>query len=184
MATLVQSKGEVYLVTHNHWGDVLQDLTTVEFRTADNKLILPIFGKEFKRLTVYQDTGTLVLHLPEGWPVEIKPANLGLGLRLKVGDTVLVAYREKPNRTTAALLEASVQAVSEFEELPIYELRTRDGQALQPGDSGGGVWFRGVLVANNWAVVTTSAPQAVAGQNGASLKTFTDVNYAAILPEL
>src|SRR3990172_8921973 len=48
MATIVQSQAKSFLVTHNHWGDVLQDLTSVEFRTAGNKLILPIFGKEFR----------------------------------------------------------------------------------------------------------------------------------------
>ena len=183
MATIVQSQGKSFLVTHNHWGDVLQDLTSVEFRTAGNKLILPIFGKEFRRLVFYQDAGTLALYLPEGWPVEMKPASVELGLRLKVGDTVQVAYREKPNRTTVAVLDATVQAVSKFEGLPIYELRSLDGQALQPGDSGGGVWYNGKLVANNWAVVKASTPKVTSGKNSTVQKILTDQSYAAILPE-
>jgi len=183
LGTLVQYQGTPYLVTHNHWGDVLQDLTSVELRDAENKLVKVIFGKEFKRLIYYQDAGTLVLYLPEGWPVGIALASLATGSHLKVGDIVQVAYRENPERKKVTILEAVVQNVSQYEGLSIYEIHSLYGQTLKPGDSGGGVWFDGELVANNWAVITTSASQATSGIAGLPAKTYTELSFAAVMPE-
>ncbi len=67
MGSIIRLNNEILLVTHNHWGELLQDVSLVEFRNADNQIILPILGYEFKSWIVYQDAGTLALRTPTGF---------------------------------------------------------------------------------------------------------------------
>jgi cell wall-associated NlpC family hydrolase len=68
--------------------------------------------------------------------------------------------------------------------MPVYKLRSLDGQAIQPGDSGGGVWHEGVLVGNNWMVEAISDGNLEStGITVESTRVYTDVSYAAVLSE-
>ena len=185
MGTLVETEGGVWLVTHNHYGEALQDLTIVELRDADGQMIMPMLGIEFKSLVVYQDPGTLVLRAPEILMDNLTPASLGEVSQVKAGEAVQVAYREGEKRDRAGILEAVIEEVTTNNNgVPVYKIHNPNGQVIQPGDSGGGVWHKGQLVGNMWWV------KAISGQNATVTSgdteqinwVLTDISYAAVIP--
>lgn len=184
MGTLVNYQGESFLVTHNHWGDMLQDTNIIELRDAENRLIRTIYGYEFKSLIIYKDPGTLVLHAPDGLADAVVPGSLDISLTLKPGDTVQVAYRGQTNLDRLEVLDAVVTETGLTGVVPVLTIRSLDGQLIRPGDSGGGVWHNGKLAANTWAVLATSLVVGTSGQIDQTSQTFTDLSYAAILPDV
>jgi hypothetical protein len=183
LGTVVQYQGEKYLVTHNHWGDMLRDMNILEIRDAQFKMLRTMYASAFKKLVVYQDAGTMVLHLPDGLPDNIIPVDLVDTPQLNPGDTVQVAHWSYPNRDQLVVSDAIVEEISTFKEEPVYSLRSLDGQPLHPGDSGGGVWHNGKLVANTWTVLTTYETIDTAGTVAPDSETLTDLSKAAIFPE-
>jgi len=181
IGSLIKFRGEILLVTHNHYGEVLQDLTIVEFRDADNRLLKLILGNLFKSLIIYQDAGTLILRAPEGLANQLVPASLPDSRLVKPGEVVDVVYRANAGRDNVAILKAAVEEVVLYQGLPVYKLRSLNGQYIQPGDSGGGVWQDGVLVGNNWAVLMKPAGHTLVstGSGGEDDLVFTEMSYAA-----
>jgi len=149
LGSLVSQDGETFLVTHNHWGEILQDATRIDIFDADHHLLKNMSGSEFMSLIRYQDAGTLVLEAPED--IAFHPA--AKGSPIKAGDVVLVAFRQTAGGSKVSILEAVVDIVFTFQGLPAYKLLSRDGQPIRGGDSGGGVWHEGQLVGNMWATV-------------------------------
>ena len=188
LGTLIQSNGETLIVTHNHWGAVLQDTSLIEFRDAHNHLLVRTMGIEFNQLVRYQDQGTLILaapaalleQIPASAPLDTVPAD-----QLPNGAIVQIAYRQPGQRETVTLQEAVIEQKCMCSGIPGLRLRSLDGQPLQKGDSGGGVFLNGALVANNWVSVTADTPEEIAAA-GALLQvgeiTYTDLSYAASLP--
>jgi hypothetical protein len=111
----------------------------------------------------------------------LKPAQVEPATALEPGTVVQVAYRQLPERESVAVLEAVVVRIGEFEGEPVYEIRCLDGQGLQKGDSGGGVWRDGRLVGNNWAVLP--AQQAVSASGPAAPAAPAEISYTAVLPD-
>ncbi len=183
MGTLVQYQGELFVVTHNHWGDMLQDTNVVEIRNAQGKMIRPMFASEFKSLIFYQDAGTMVLRAPDGLADNLTPARLDGATHLKKGDIVQVAHRNYPNRDKVEILDAVIEEINVFMGEPVYTLRTPDGQTFHPGDSGGGVWHNGKLIANTWTVLATYSEIDAAGNLDPTSETLTNLSHAAIIPD-
>jgi len=183
VGSLIQYRGETLLVTHNHWRN-LQDVTIVKFYDADNNLIKVIIKQRFAESIVYADAGTLVLRPPQELIDQLAPVSLQDVPQVDAGETVEVVYRENPSRETAAILQAVVEEVITYEGQPVYKLRSPDGQTIQPGDSGGGVWYQGSLVGNNWTV-TAKSNTTLESSEEAENENFilTDLSYAAALPE-
>jgi len=184
MGTLVQYQGESYLVTHNHYGDLLQDMNLLELRDAGHRLIRTIYGYEFKSLTIYHDAGTLVLRVPDRVEAALTPVDLEDALQLRKGDIVQVARLVQPERKHVKILEAVIEQVGVSEQEPVYLLRSLNGELLSPGDSGGGVWHAGKLVANTWAVLYGYSALDSSGNADPDSKMLTDMSYAAIFPEI
>jgi hypothetical protein len=198
IGSLILDQGKTLLVTHNHWGEALQDASLVELRDADNGLLLRMFGFEFKEHTLFQDAGTMILEAPQellaSHPAAVGmtdsgnlrvPGKAGNAEMVKVGEMVQVTFRQGANRQQVGVLNAEVVAHDLFNSLAILQLRSLDGQPLMQGDSGGGVWFQGGLVANTWmTLVKGSAAEkpASAGAEGDSGPVFTEFSFAAILP--
>jgi hypothetical protein len=198
IGSLILDHGKTLLVTHNHWGEALQDASLVELRDAENGLLLRMFGFEFKERAVFQDAGTMILEAPQeliaSHPAAVGvtgsgnlrvPGKAGNAERVKVGEIVQVTFRRGASRQRVGILNAEVVAHDLFKGLAILQLRSLDGQPLMPGDSGGGVWFQGALVANTWTTLVKGS----AADNPASLSAeadsgpvFTDFSFAAILP--
>ncbi len=185
--SLVQCGVETLLVTHNHWGEFLQDTTAIEFRDGGNQLLKVISGFEFKRLLRYQDAGTLVIQAPDGIALQPATACLGDANGLQPGEVVFLAYRQTPDLKNIAIIEATVETVFTFRGLPAYTLRSLNGEPIKCGDSGGGVWHEGELVGNLWATVEVEKDPITAILTGdadqSSLKA-TNKSFAAVLPTI
>jgi hypothetical protein len=183
MGTLVQYRGEIYLVTHNHYGDMLQDMNIVQLRDADNHKIRSMYGSEFKSLIVYQDPGTLVLRAPQGLTETLTPVSLDYQPQLQPGDIVQVAYRGGSKREQVDIVDAVIEEISAAGVTTVYRLRSLDGQLLSPGDSGGGVWYGESFVGNNWSIVLTYSITETSGSSDPASESQTDLSYAAIFSE-
>jgi hypothetical protein len=182
MASLVMVRDKTYLVTHNHWDDMLADMNKLELRNADSELIQRMDCAEFKNLIVYQDAGTIVLNAPDGLLDAFTPGNLAYNSQLHKGDTVQVAHRSYPNRDRVEILEAVVENIGVFNEAPVYILRGVRGSQLRPGDSGGGVWHNGKLVANTWTVNPEYRYADASGNVDLASESLTDLSMAAVSP--
>ena len=187
LGSLVQCGGETLLVTHNHWGEFLQDTAAIEFRDGGNQLLKVISGFEFKKLVRYQDAGTLVLQAPDGIALQAATACVGNANGLQPGEVVFLAYRQTPDLKNVALLKATVEEVFTFQGLPAYTLRSLNGEPIKCGDSGGGVWHEGQLVGNLWATVEMEKDPITAILTGdvdqSTLRT-TNKSFAAVLPTI
>jgi hypothetical protein len=182
LATLVEYQGEKYLVTHNHWNEMLQDMNIIELRDADYTMIRTIYAKDFKSLIVFLDAGTMILRAPAGLPDSLTPGSFEAAAQLNAGDTVLVARWSHPNRDQLEVTQAVIEESSFLKGEPVYTLRNLNGQPLHPGDSGGGVWHNGKLVANTWTVVTNYSSVDSAGTVDPTSETLTDISHAAKFP--
>jgi hypothetical protein len=184
IGSLIEYHGEILLVTHNHWHKVLEDTSLVKFYDADNHLLKTIIGTQWRDLIVHADPGTLVLRPPQELLDPLDPVSLQAVPQVTSGEMVEIVYRENPSRETAGILEAVVEEVTIYKDQPVYKLRTLDGQAIQPGDSGGGIWYQGCLVGNNWTVTakSTLTPEDPDGFDEDNV-VYTDTSFGAILPE-
>lgn len=195
LGSLIRIGKKILLVTHNHWGELLQDLTEIEVTNASGQPVKYMFGSEFKSLVVYEDGGTLVLKAPEelhslvsassGKGTGAEPT-LGDRSHLAAGETVLVVYHTGKNRKDIGNLEASVAEITQYEGLSALKLRSLNGQPILPGDSGGGIWYKGKLIGNMWATVQieSTSQQKVAGTSSTTTVLMpTDTSYAALFPQ-
>ena len=179
MGTLVAIEGENYLITHNHWGTVLQELTKIELYDSNHRLLKLMFGYEFINLIRYQDDGTLILKSPPELGSRLTPAAADNSGDIQPGEIVRISYREAPSRDKAGVLEARVEEVFERGDVPAYRLRCLNGGFIQRGDSGGGIWHDGKYVGNMW--ITIVAVPAVDNPAGSESQP-TDISYAALYP--
>jgi hypothetical protein len=186
LGSLFQDGKETLLITHNHWGEALRDMTVVTIYDVDHDVLVIILGKEFKALVTYQDAGTLALEAPKELVGSLSScgAKLGDSEGVESGDSVWVVYHQTGNRSEIGLLEAKVESIGEYKGLPIFVLRSLDGLPIVGGDSGGGIWQDGRLVGNMWATVTQPAATNASGSSAKnqSVPQATDISFAALLP--
>jgi len=185
LGSLVWDGENTLLVTHNHWGEVLQEKSVVAFYDAQGKLMKSMSGSEFISLMCYLDAGSLILRSPlEGMEqrqvvIESNP------LQMQAGDVVLVAQRQGLDGKEAALVEAEVESVTTIRGVPVIRLKGSEGHPVQVGDSGGGIWRDGKLVGNLWytaiAKSTGSTHFSWLKSDEANVQE-TDESYAAIFP--
>lgn len=149
LGTVVDYGGERLIVTHDHWSHINQNLNVVEFRDAMGQLLAMLNAQAFQALILYQDGGTMVLRVPAGLE-RIGAATVGTAV--SNGDVVWVARRDvEMGRQTVEVIPAAVSAVEMGDGPAKMRLENLADGAVIPGDSGGGVWKDGRLVANNWA---------------------------------
>ncbi len=166
MGTLVSHAGRNLMITHDHWGEMLEWATMVRFLDAGNGLLLELGGEAFRSLIHHRDGGTTVLAVPGGLiPDELSArseqthttvttAELGDGRKVGPGDQVLVTYHDPQHENQVAILAATVESVEGGAGgSPVLILRSVNGEGVVPGDSGGGVWVDGQLVGNLWSRV-------------------------------
>jgi hypothetical protein len=73
LGSLVQDGEKTLLVTHNHWGEILQERADVKFYDAHGQLVKTMSGSEFISLMCYLDGGTLILSSPMEWNGQGQP---------------------------------------------------------------------------------------------------------------
>jgi hypothetical protein len=165
LGSLIQAGSETLIITHDHW-DGLEETSKMQFLDAGGKLLVEVSGDEFRGLIRYHDGGTLLLSTPP----EIRPeyqallaarsngkvndpitaGQLGDATSVQVGALVTVAYRSGEGRNRVSLMPARVIEIIEMEGKAALKLQSQDGEVILPGDSGGGIWLDGRLVANMW----------------------------------
>jgi len=183
VGSLIEYQGEILLVTHNHWEN-LDTATIIKFYNADNSQISVIIKNHFVEAIVYADPGTLVIRPPQAVIDQLAPVSVQSIPQVEVGETVEVVYRESPAREKAAIKQAVVEEIAIYNDEPVYKLRSLDGQTIQPGDSGGGIWYKGCLIGNNWTVTAKSIRTVNTSTSAEEEKiVYTDISYGAIWSE-
>lgn len=151
LGTLVVYGDETLLITHDHWSQFDEALGRVTFAAADGVWLAEMELRDFKRHVRYRDGGTMVLTAPDRLNTAVSGKAEALQTNtLKIGDSVLLAQRAD-NRIV--LTAATVVAQSEKQARLAVRLQTADGQTVAGGDSGGGVWANGRLVATMWTTI-------------------------------
>jgi hypothetical protein len=189
LGSLIQVDDEVMVVTHNHWGPLLNEEAIIELRSEDRRLLATETGKQLIESLHFQDEGTLIYPAPEavydnmliatrGLPSQRATKRLAPGTRVEI-----VQFRERDNGSIV-VREMEVMEGKETVQPPIYRLRSLDGLPILPGDSGGGVWVDGALAGNLWAnlLVEANDPHATTmlGSDSGDLY-HSEISYAAIL---
>lgn len=153
LGTLLEDKDQVFIVTHDHWGEMLLSAELVEFRDANGDLLAETSGLFFRNLIRYRDKGTLVFQAP----VELEPI---FSLAVKRGEQRLIQTgldvditRIRPGKREVEVISAQVTGVSDQSGVLTYELINHDGTDIVKGDSGGGIWSDGNFIANMWWAV-------------------------------
>jgi hypothetical protein len=196
LGTLVNRNGEIILITHDHWGD-LDDLGMIQFRNAAGGPLFEVDGDTFKALIRYQDGGTMILgRNADGdrsnylsalvaisqakYNHTINPAELGVDQPIQEGQNLIIVRQGRNGSKAVELMAVNVETVGERWGQLVYELQSADSGDIMPGDSGGGLWFKGRLVGNMWKSKYTY------GVNWDALELeqqWTETSYAASLPD-
>jgi hypothetical protein len=185
LGSLAWDGEKTLLVTHNHWGEALQEKSTVTFYDGQGNLVKSISGAEFISLMCYLDAGSLILSSPLEGVEQAQPVTAEDPLQVQARDIVLVAQREGLERKEVTLIEAEVESVTTIRGVPVYRLKGLDERLVQAGDSGGGVWHEGMLVGNLWYTSMARSKRLALfswlKSDEANLKV-TDESYAALYP--
>lgn len=152
LGTLIEYNSKRLLVTHNHWGDRVDDHSTVvSFRSANGELLLEMAGSTFSQLVLYRDSGSLILEAPES----LKSGSVSFDSKERFVDSGSLVYllhqdMNENRLNPITLVPAKVTMVTTSEGLPTLKLESLNGESIFQGDSGGGIWFEGTLVGNMW----------------------------------
>lgn len=162
---LVNPNGEWIMLTHDHWTVLNGDLGTVEIRNSRNQIVAELELWEFKRLIRHRNGGTMVLTAPDEIASRLDPEHrvspgrfLG-NHNITPGDQVNLVYRKRDGRGSLAVRQVEVESVELKQGLPVVRLSSSAGLPVIGGDSGGGIWLDGQLVANTWTTIMVTNPE-------------------------
>jgi hypothetical protein len=180
LGTLTRSGADVLIVTHDHWTLLTSNLKKVQFHNVAGDLILEVSGAEFQQMIRYRDGGTMVLDAADELLSGLMAVSMGDSRSINSGDIVIIAYRQPENGriTTATMI---VKQISVYQNKPVFQLTSREGQSVIGGNSGGGVTVNGQIVGNMW---TTTMEHEVLRETGEAVSPLaqTSVSLAAQLP--
>jgi hypothetical protein len=182
LGTIVNRGGVILIATHDHWSLLDRKSGLVRLSNSAGVQFLEIELDEFRNHILYRDGGTMVLDA-SSWingnnpgMAEINDAYNDLDDRpgLGAGAPVQVAFRDQQGNVTIA--EAIIAGADQKVSRDVIRLRFDGGQYLDWGDSGGGIWFQGKLLANTWTAII-----GVDSESGAQYAT--DMSVAAVFPQ-
>ena len=173
LGTVVNRNGENIIITHDHWSLIDNPQAIVELANAQGELLLTMTGPEFNALISHRDGGTTIVNMPASIAGQFQAANSDSAAPVERNDVLTIAYRNQDDSISVAAMVVS--KVAEFGGLPLVVMTSVDGEIVHTGNSGGGVWASGQLVANMWATVLVQA-------NGSEDVRTTDMSKAALLP--
>lgn len=175
LGTVVRIDQETVIVTHDHWGLLDNPEAIVEFATAEGGLLHTISAPKFRDLIRYRDGGTMILSLPDALAGNFQPAVRGDASAVALNDVLLIAYRQPTAGDNISVEAVVVSKYKQHGGLPTLELTSVSGKIIVAGNSGGGVWADGKLVANMWSTLLMQSTDT--GEI-----TSTDQSRAALLP--
>jgi hypothetical protein len=141
LGTIVTSGEGAFIVTSDHFDQLeapTADITITSFNGQSVMLSLPAF----QSLVRYQGHDTIVLTAPPGLPKGVTPGN---GDQVQPGTEVQVVHWHQGTKELS-VIAATVEAWIDYQGNPSFQLRNLNGKLIEPGNSGGGVWFQGRLV--------------------------------------
>jgi hypothetical protein len=187
LGTLVRHEGEILVITHDHWGELLDIMAFGRLWSTDGEMLLEADGATFREMIIHRDSGTMILKVPQGVISEEQPIYdsqiiLGYESEVQVGDRVLAVVRDPNAFHQVEIQEAVVESVEDQLGLPSLTLRRLNGNVIEPGDSGGGVWKDGKLVGNLWYRVMHRVVSKDDGGEAVETLRPSDLNVAARPP--
>jgi hypothetical protein len=156
LGTLVRHQGEDLLISHDHWSLFTSNTAPDEifFHDAKGSLLLEMDGTALLPLILYHDSGTFILKAPRQLASRVlTTANIGNFETQNLGNTVFVVHHSLEQENQLSILAAEIISNEVFNGVPMLSLRTLNGQSIEPGDSGGGIWVDGYLAGNLWMTV-------------------------------
>jgi hypothetical protein len=156
IGTLLNYGGEFLIVTHNHWPQVVDSSKPdfVRFHDAQGERLLKIDGVAFQRAILYRDGGTLVMRAPLALVNKLAAVEaVSAGQDVNLGDSLYVVRHRPGVDMEVEILETQVTAVEDDGQYVVMTLLSLNGQSIEPGDSGGGIWSEDALVGNMWMTV-------------------------------
>lgn len=151
LGTVVQHEGQSIIVTHDHWTHIHANLNVVEFSNAQGALLVSLNAAQFQTLIQYRDGGTMILSVPAGLETII-PATMADASTAQPNDMLWLARRTPfGSRSTVEVVGARLDTIHTGNSPAYLKMTAADNNVFIPGDSGGGVWMNGRLVANNWS---------------------------------
>lgn len=146
LGTVVHQDGERLIVTQDYWTHLNDNLREVEMRDAEGNLLLALPADRFRSVIRYRDGGTLILAAPAEL-AKIPAAAMGAA---PAGETIVWVTR-RDAEGGVEVVGAIVEGVATTGGQRRLRLRGANDAAVLPGDSGGGIWRDGRLVANVWS---------------------------------
>jgi hypothetical protein len=165
LGTVVRSGEQVLIVTHDHWKLLDHPEATVELSNVKGELLLTTSGQLLRNSIRYRDGATLVFSAPTEVADRFRATATGLSRIVKRGDILFIAYRHTDNGDAISVEPVIVKKVKSFEGHAAFQLESGNGRSVLVGNSGGGVWHNGELVANMWASVLMSGSSGVRETN-------------------
>ena len=156
LGTLVRLRGEILLISHDHWSLFTSSTAPdkVTFRDAKGSLLVEMSGAELLPLILFHDSGTFILKAPEKLATKaLATAEIGSVETISPGDTVHVVHHSPEQENQLSIQAAEVVGLELVNGVPRLSLRSLNGQSIEPGDSGGGIWVNGYLAGNLWMTV-------------------------------
>jgi hypothetical protein len=174
LGTLVNLNGETLIITHNHWTfhNFLEKFQKVRILNANNELLVELSRTAFMNSIRFSDPGTLILKAPDA--LRSNKGSLVDFQEAKTGELVTIVHWKNSVPGHLELTQAKINEIETFHGCNVYYLVTLDGEKLSPGDSGGGIWLNGRLVANSWGIFD---------QKGSLFNGATQITIAAQFPE-
>jgi len=153
LGTLVQDGADSYIVTHDHWSRLVGDMHKVQLRNAEGELLMELDRFSFYSLIRYRDGGTMVLEAPEQITAHLTAVPVAKNGSFQNGQSLLIAFWQPDADEKITVEPVSVEMVETYEGQPAVKLSSLNGKIVVHGNSGGGVFANGQLVANMWQTI-------------------------------
>lgn len=165
LGTLVQTGAGSLIITTDHYGQLQASAAEVTITDVDgNQIALSIDA--FRSLIRYQDYEVVIMIAPPGLPPGVEA---GDGEKAIPGSAVYIVHRQ-PRNDTLSVVPAVVEAWIDYQGTPSFQLRNLRGELIEPGNSGGSVWYhqrpvgsihRTILVDESGEIIK---PEAITGR--------------------
>jgi hypothetical protein len=156
LGTLAKIDGETVIITHDHWSLLSDPQTVILISSLVDDMKLVIGSNEFVNLIRYRDSGTMIVNAPAQLAARssLAPELIAESeLEVQPGDILYIVHRQLEQNDALTVEPVALKSVDESETPSSITLQSINGIVVGPGNSGGGVWHEGHLVANIWSVV-------------------------------
>jgi hypothetical protein len=117
-ASEVSDGPNTYIVTHDHWSLLEDNLHKVQFRDTGGDLLLELDRALFYSLIRYRDGGLMVLFAPEGISSQITAVPVNKGASLTVGQPLLIAFWQPEAGQPVGVEPVTVEMIETYDGQP------------------------------------------------------------------